>query len=63
MVRKHLGEISGLSASLNVIGSAIGPAAFSLGFDFFGSYVAPAKICLALIIILLLVAIILKQKE
>jgi MFS family permease len=60
---KHLGEISGLSASLNVVGSAIGPAAFSLGFDFFGSYGAPAKICLALIIILLLVAIFLKQKE
>ena len=39
------------------------PAAFSLGFDFFGSYVAPAKICLVLIIILLLVAIFLKQKE
>ena len=60
---KHLGEISGLSASFNVIGSAIGPAAFSLGFDYFGSYTAPAKICLTLIIILLLVAIFLKQKE
>ena len=60
---KHLGEISGLSASFNVIGSAIGPAAFSLGFDYFGSYTAPAKICLTLIIILLLVAIFLKQRE
>ena len=42
----HLGEISGFSASLTVFASAIGPAAFSLGFDYFGSYAAPAKICL-----------------
>ena len=60
---KHLGEISGLSASFNVIASAIGPAAFSLGFDYFGSYAAPAKICLIVIVVLLLISIFLEQKE
>ncbi len=60
---KHLGEISGFSSSLTVFASAIGPAAFSLGFDFFGNYAAPAKICLVFLIILVLVAIILDQKE
>ena len=60
---KHLGEISGLSTSFNVVASAIGPAAFSLGFDYFGSYAAPAKICLIVIVILLLTAIFLEQKE
>ena len=60
---KHLGEISGFSSSLTVFASAIGPAAFSLGFDFFGDYAAPAKICLGFLIILVLVAIILDQKE
>ena len=60
---KHLGEISGFSSSLTVFASAIGPAAFSLGFDFFGNYAAPAKICLGFLIILVLVAIILDQKE
>jgi len=60
---KHLGEISGLSASFNVVASAIGPAAFSLGFDYFGSYAAPAKMCLVIIMFLLLIAVFLKQNE
>jgi cyanate permease len=60
---KHLGEISGFSTSITVFASAIGPAAFSLGFDFFGSYNAAAKICLAFLSLLLVVAIFLNQKE
>lgn len=60
---KHLGEISGFSTSLTVFLSAIGPAAFSLGLDYFGSYSAPAKICLALLIILLVISILLDHKE
>ena len=34
----NLGAISGLSTSLTVFASAIGPAAFSLSLDVFGSY-------------------------
>ena len=60
---KHLGEISGFSTSLTVLASAIGPAAFSLGFDYFGSYTATAKICLLVLFILLVSSVILKQKE
>jgi len=60
---KHLGEISGFSSSLTVFASAIGPAAFSLGFDYFGNYAAPAKICLGFLIILLLFSIFLDHKE
>jgi sugar phosphate permease len=60
---KHLGEISGFSASLTVFASAIGPAAFSLGFDYFGSYAAPAKICLGFLIVLLITSILLDHNE
>ena len=59
----HLGEISGFSSSINVFGSAIGPAVFSLGNDIFGSYAAPAKICLIIFILLLATGIFLKQDE
>ena len=59
----HLGEISGLSSSMNVFASAIGPAIFSLGYDFFGTYAAPAKICLVALILLLSIAIFLSQTE
>ena len=60
---KHLGEISGFSSSLTVFASAIGPAAFSVGFDFFGNYAFPAQICLIFLIILLLFTIFLDDKE
>jgi hypothetical protein len=52
----HLGEISGLSTSLTVFASAVGPAAFSLGLDYFGSYDAAVKICLVLLSALLCAA-------
>ena len=44
---KHLGEISGLNTALTVSASAIGPAAFSLGLDFFDSYQMPVYVCIA----------------
>ena len=59
----HLGEISGLSTSLTVFASAVGPAAFSLGLDYFGSYDAAVKICLVLLSALLCAATLLKQEE
>lgn len=36
--RKHLGAISGLNMSVLVIASALGPAAYSFGRDYLGSY-------------------------
>jgi cyanate permease len=45
--RLHLGEISGSAVSLSVAGSAIGPALFSAGKDFTGSYTAVAWLCCA----------------
>ena len=59
----HIGEISGFSASLSVFASAIGPALFSLGYDLFGSYTAPAKLSLLLIMCLLVASIFINQKE
>ncbi len=59
----HIGEISGFSASLSVFASAIGPALFSLGYDLFGSYTAPAKLSLLLIMCLLAASILINQKE
>ncbi|MDG2061039.1 MAG: MFS transporter [SAR86 cluster bacterium] len=60
---RHLGEISGFSTSLTVFASAIGPAAFSLGYDYFGTYTMSAKICLVFLIFLLGAALLLNQKE
>ena len=59
----HLGEISGLNTSLSVFASAVGPAAFSLGLDYFGSYNAAVRICLGLLIVLLVAAIWVRQDE
>ena len=59
----HLGEISGFSSTINVFASAIGPAVFSLGYDFFGTYAVAAKICLIALILLLALAIFMRQTE
>lgn len=59
----HVGEISGLNTSITVFASAVGPAAFSLGLDYLGSYNDAVKICLAMLILLLAVAVMIKQKE
>jgi OFA family oxalate/formate antiporter-like MFS transporter len=54
--RLHLGEISGLNTALTVFASAVGPVMFSLGYDLFGSYQAPALVCTVGLAILLLTA-------
>ena len=59
----HLGEISGLSASITVFASAVGPAAFSLGFDYFGTYETAVLICLGLLVCLLVWAITMRQDD
>ena len=59
----HLGEITGLCTSIMVFTSAIGPAMFSLGVDWFGSYAAAEWLCVAGLLALLVFAIILPQQE
>ena len=61
--RLYLGEISGLNMSLTVLGSAIGPALFSLGNDLFGSYDTAIWFNIILLSALLLFAISIKQTE
>ncbi len=59
----HLGEISGFNSSLTVFASAVGPAAFSLGLDYFGSYNAAVELSLVMLLCLFLASIIVKQEE
>jgi MFS family permease len=59
----NLGAISGLNTSLTVFASAIGPAAFSLGLDAFGSYAVAIRVSMMFVFGLLLVAILLPQNE
>lgn len=59
----HVGEVSGLSTSISVFASALGPFIFSAATDIFGSYGAAAQICLLLLLVLLVAAIIIPQKE
>ena len=57
----HLGEITGLCTSIMVFASAIGPALFSLGLDFTGSYAAALWVCIGALVALLVFAVVLKQ--
>ncbi len=57
----HLGEITGLCTAIMVFSSAIGPALFSLGLDYFGSYAAALWVCVAALVLLLGFAIVVKQ--
>ncbi len=59
----NLGAISGLNTSLTVFASAIGPAAFSLGLDAFGSYAMAIKVSILVVLGLLIAAIVLPQEE
>ncbi|MBT3625751.1 MAG: MFS transporter [Gammaproteobacteria bacterium] len=59
----HLGEVSGFNTSISVFASAVGPFAFSLAVDHLGSYNVAAQICLAMLVVLLIAAIVLKQEE
>ena len=59
----HLGEVSGFNTSVSVFASAVGPAAFSLAADYLGSYNAAAQICLGALVILLVAAVVIPQRE
>ncbi len=59
----NLGAISGLNTSLTVFASAIGPAAFSLGLDMFGSYAAAIQVSIGFVFCLLIAAILIPQNE
>ena len=59
----NLGAISGLNTSFTVFASAMGPAAFSLGLDYFGNYDAAVKICIGLLVVLLVAAVLIRQEE
>ncbi len=61
--RLHLGEISGLSSSLTVFASAIGPALFSIGTDVFGTYHAAEWLCLVGLLVLTGAAILIHQED
>ena len=59
----HIGEISGLNASLVVLRSAFGPALFSLAADSFGGYYAAYWICVPVLVLLIVLAIAVPQRE
>lgn len=59
----HLGEISGLSSTLTVVGSAIGPVMFSVGNDLGGGYQSAIWLNLFVVALLLLVSIVVPQVE
>jgi len=59
----NLGAISGLCTSVMVFASAIGPALFSLGLDFSGSYGAVQLLCMAAIAALLAATFFIDQPE
>ena len=61
--RLHLGEISGVNTALTVVGSAIGPALFSVGNDLFATYHAAIWLSLGLLIVLLVAAVLIPQPE
>ncbi len=59
----HLGEVSGFNTSISVFASAVGPFAFSLAVDHLGSYNAAAQICLGFLVLLLIAAVLVRQRE
>ena len=58
---KHLGEISGLNASLTVFASAIGPLLFSLAYDLTGTFSAGPILCIFALVLLFTVSVSVKQ--
>jgi OFA family oxalate/formate antiporter-like MFS transporter len=59
----YLGEITGLCTAVMVFASAIGPALFSLGLDYFGSYAAAEWLCIAGLVLLLGFAMVTPQRS
>ena len=58
---KHLGEISGLNASLTVFASAIGPLLFSLAFDITGTFAAGPMLSIMALVALFAAVFFIKQ--
>lgn len=54
--RRHLGAIAGFAGSITVLGTALGPALFSLLRDFRGSYAPAARLTGVIAIILIVLA-------
>ena len=61
--RTHLGAVSGLSISVVVAGSALGPFVFSVLRDFSGSYLLPAVVCIAITFVLLIGALAVRRER
>ena len=61
--RTHLGAISGLSTSVLVAGSAIGPFFFSALRDISGSYVTATSICVIVTSLLLIGGLLVKRER
>lgn len=61
--RLHLGAISGLSLSLTVFASAVGPVLFSVGVDWLGNYHAAVWLCLVFNLVLLAAAAVIRHRE
>ncbi len=59
----HLGEISGFNTAISVFASAIGPVAFSLTRDTWGSYHGAVLCCLVANLVLLGFAILVKHPD
>jgi cyanate permease len=57
----HLGEISGMNTAVTVFASAIGPVAFSIANDVYGTFNAAAFGCVVGLVALLIAAIVIKQ--
>jgi OFA family oxalate/formate antiporter-like MFS transporter len=57
----HLGEVTGLVTATMVLGSAIGPALFSIGLDWSGSYATAEWLCMGLVLPLLVAAVLIPQ--
>lgn len=57
----HLGEISGLNTAITVFASAVGPVAFSVAHDIYGTFQAAALACAVGLFVLLLAAVWIRQ--
>jgi sugar phosphate permease len=59
----HLGEVTGLVTATMVLASAIGPALFSLGLDWSGSYATAQWLCIGLMLPLVIAALLVPQTK
>lgn len=59
----HLGEVTGLVTATMVLASAIGPALFSLGLDWSGSYATAQWLCIGMMLPLFIAALFIPQSK